>query len=102
MARALEALGEIDGPMSVEVIHRLVDMPAVTEPLGVAEAAELLDLSPHTLRYYERIGLVTVPRDSVGNRVYDDAAVRRLVFLSRMRLSGMAISDLQHLSLIHI
>ena len=96
MARALEALGEIDGPMSVEVIHRLVDTPAVTEPLGVAEAAELLDVSPHTLRYYERIGLVTVPRDSVGNRVYDDAAVRRLVFLSRMRLSGMAIRDLQH------
>jgi phage FluMu protein gp41 len=25
MSRALAALGEIDGPMSVEVIHRLVD-----------------------------------------------------------------------------
>lgn len=96
MAKALAALGEVDGPLSVEVIHSLVDAPSIEEPLSVAEAADLLDMSPHTLRYYERIGLVTVPRDGVGNRIYDDAAIRRLVFLSRMRLSGMAVRDLQH------
>ena len=56
----------------------------------------MLDVSAHTLRYYERIGLVTVPRDGAGNRVYDDETMRRLVFLTRMRLSGMAIRDLQH------
>ena len=96
MAKALAALGEVDGPLSVEVIHSLVDALSIEEPLSVAEAADLLDMSPHTLRYYERIGLVTVPRDGVGNRIYDDAAIRRPVFLSRMRLSGMAVRDLQH------
>ena len=54
------------------------------------------DVSAHTLRYYERIGLVDVPRDASGNRHYDADAVRRLAFLTRMRLSGMAIRDLQH------
>jgi DNA-binding transcriptional MerR regulator len=96
MSRALRTLGEVDGPMSVEVIHQLVDVTGVEEPMTIAEVADLLDLSPHTLRYYERIGLIEVGRDSGGHRVYEPAAVRRLVFLTRMRLSGMAIRDLQH------
>lgn len=96
MARALAALDELDGPMSVEVIHRLTELPALDSPLTVAEVADLLDTSPHSLRYYERIGLVCVPRDGAGQRAYDADAVRRLVFITRMRLSGMPIRDLQH------
>ncbi|WP_040509434.1 MerR family transcriptional regulator [Gordonia soli] len=96
MEKALAALGEVDGPLSVEVIHKLVDAEDYDTPMGVAELADLLDVSPHTLRYYERIGLITVARDSHGARSYDADAVRRLVFLTRMRLSGMAIRDLQH------
>ncbi len=41
------------------------------------------------------MGLVRVARDSGGHRVYDAGAVRRLVFLTRMRLSGMAVRDLR-------
>jgi DNA-binding transcriptional MerR regulator len=96
MTKALAALGEADGPLSVEVIHRLVDTGDVTAPMSIAEVADLLDISPHTLRYYERAGLVEVDRDSSGHRVYRPEVVRRLVFLTRMRLSGMAIRDLQH------
>ena len=96
MRKALDALSGLDGPMSIEVIHSLVDIDEVTEPLGVAAAAEMLDVSPHTLRYYERIGLVEVDRDAAGNRIYDAKAMSRLIFLTRMRLSGMAIRDLTH------
>jgi DNA-binding transcriptional MerR regulator len=95
MIRALETLGD-DGPMSVEVIHRLTDLADVPESMMIAEVADLLHISPHTLRYYERAGLVEVARDSNGHRVYDAEAVRRLVFLTRMRLSGMPMRDLQH------
>lgn len=96
MARALATLGEVDGPLSVGTICELVALPEITEPLSIAEAADALAVSTHTLRYYERSGLVTVPRDPGGNRIYDTATIRRLVFISRMRLSGMAIRDLQH------
>ncbi|MBD1320042.1 MerR family transcriptional regulator [Gordonia hankookensis] len=96
MEKALAALGEQDGPLSVEVIHQLVEVDEADGVRTIAEAADLLGVSAHTLRYYERIGLVDVPRDGVGNRTYDAAAIRRLVFLTRMRLSGMAIRDLQH------
>ncbi|MEU5870802.1 MerR family transcriptional regulator [Glycomyces sp. NPDC047369] len=95
LTRALASLGD-DGPVSVEAIRGLTDPAAVPESMTIAEAADLLDVSAHTLRYYERAGLVEVSRDSLGHRVYDAAAVRRLVFLTRMRLSGMPMRDLQH------
>jgi DNA-binding transcriptional MerR regulator len=96
MSKVLASLGEADGPLSVELIHRLADAHDVGEPMTIAEVADLLDLSPHTLRYYERAGLVTVDRDGSGHRSYQPESVRRLVFLTRMRLSGMAMRDLQH------
>ena len=61
----------------------------------IATTADRLGVSAHTLRYYERIGLVRVDRDALGHRHYDTAAVRRLVFLTRMRTSGMPIRDLR-------
>ena len=61
----------------------------------IATTADRLGVSAHTLRYYERIGLVRVERDPSGRRRYDAASVRRLVFLTRMRTSGMSIRDLQ-------
>ncbi len=63
---------------------------------SIGELAEQVGMSTDTLRYYERAGLVDVDRDSSGHRIYRPEAVRRLVFLTRMRLSGMAIRDLQH------
>jgi DNA-binding transcriptional MerR regulator len=95
MARALGTLGD-DGLVSVEAIHRLADLTDIPESMMIVEVADLLDVSPHTLRYYERAGLVDVARDSNGHRVYDADAVRRLVFITRMRLSGMPMRDLQH------
>ena len=61
----------------------------------IATTADRLGVSAHTLRYYERIGLVRVERDPSGRRRYDAAGVRRLVFLTRMRTSGMPIRDLR-------
>lgn len=61
----------------------------------IATTARHLGVSAHALRYYERIGLVRVGRSGSGHRRYDAAAVRRLVFLTRMRTSGMPIRDLR-------
>ena len=61
----------------------------------IATTAAHLGGSAHTLRYYERIGLVRVGRDAFGHRRYDAVALRRLVFLTRMRTSGMPIRDLR-------
>ena len=43
----------------------LLELPEdLPEQLSIAEAAELTGLTAHTLRYYERIGLVDVRRDA--------------------------------------
>jgi DNA-binding transcriptional MerR regulator len=60
--------------------------------LSIAEAARDRRLSPHTLRYYERAGLLdAVPRDGGGRRRYTEADLDRVLFLQRMRRTGMPI-----------
>ncbi|MGO2034976.1 MAG: MerR family transcriptional regulator [Brevibacterium sp.] len=68
--------------------------PAVDAALSVSEVSELLGITAHTARYYERAGLLTVGRSQSGHRVYDPRTVERLDFLVRMRSSGMGISEL--------
>ena len=83
---------------TVASVHALVDDSVIdpdTEPLGVAEAARLLGLSPHTLRYYDQEGLIRPARNASGYRGYSAADLHRLIFLTRMRVSGMTIADLR-------
>ncbi|HXT88438.1 MAG TPA: MerR family transcriptional regulator [Trebonia sp.] len=92
-----EGAGEIAGDI-VAAVHALVDDSVIdpdAEQLGIAEAARLLGLSPHTLRYYEQEGLVRPARNASGYRGYSAADLRRLVFLTRMRVSGMPMADLR-------
>jgi DNA-binding transcriptional MerR regulator len=63
--------------------------------LSIAEVASLTGLTAHTLRYYERIGLLSVPRDATGRRVYTQEELNRVVFITRLRLTAMPIRDIQ-------
>jgi DNA-binding transcriptional MerR regulator len=64
--------------------------------LSIAEAARDRRLSPHTLRYYERAGLLdAVSRDGGGRRRYTEADLDRVLFLQRMRRTGMPIRVLR-------
>lgn len=92
---ALRLAVDPPGGVNVEDLRELVRDDHAVE-WDIATTAEHLGVSAHTLRYYERAGLVTVGRDELGHRKYDPAAVRRLVFITRMRVSGMSIADLRH------
>jgi DNA-binding transcriptional MerR regulator len=63
--------------------------------LTIAEVAERTGVGAHTLRYYDRIGLVDPGRDDAGRRIYGPAEVGRVVFISYLRAAGMPIADLQ-------
>lgn len=61
-----------------------------------AEAVELTGFSIHTLRYYERIGLLgDVSRTSGGRRVFSDDDLGWLDVLRCLRDTGMPISQLR-------
>lgn len=65
--------------------------------LTVQQVAKRTGLSEHTLRYYERIGLITpVHRASNGHRRYTENDVRWITFVKRLRSAGMSISTTQH------
>lgn len=81
---------------TLDRLHRqdaAVPEPGVT--LTIAEMAERTGLTAHTLRYYERIGLLEIARDAAGHRVYSADDFGRIVFLNRLRTAGMPIRELQ-------
>ena len=59
------------------------------------ETAEKCGLSQHTLRWYERIGLLDpVARTTDGRRRYSDADLDWILLLSRLRATGMPVRDM--------
>lgn len=63
--------------------------------MTIAEVSKKYNLTPDTLRYYERIGLVSnVPRNANGIRNYDEKTCRRIEFIKCMREAGVEIEIL--------
>ena len=64
--------------------------------LTIQQVAALTQLSTHTLRYYERIGLLTqVSRASSGHRRYSKKDIAWINFLTKLRATGMPIVKMQ-------
>jgi DNA-binding transcriptional MerR regulator len=65
--------------------------------LTIAEAAEQTGLTVHTLRYYERDGLMlrAVERAPSGHRRYSEQDVTWIRLITRLRATGMPIRDVR-------
>jgi DNA-binding transcriptional MerR regulator len=62
---------------------------------SIGEASELSGLTRDTLRWYERIGLLSsVGRDHAGKRRFSDRDLNWLALVSRLRLTGMTVADM--------
>jgi DNA-binding transcriptional MerR regulator len=85
------------GPVDEAAVGVATQAPPVEAPLAlsIADVAERTGVTAHTLRYYERIGLLSVPRDEAGRRVYTDAELARVVFITRLRMTAMPIRKIQ-------
>lgn len=72
-------------------------MTLLHEGLSISDAAAATGLSTHTLRYYERAGLMLTPVDraSSTHRRYRPADVAWVQFLTRLRSTGMPISTMR-------
>ena len=69
-------------------------MTTTDQRLAISEVAEATGLSTHALRYYERAGLMLEPVDraSSSHRRYSERDVTWVVFLTRLRATGMPIA----------
>lgn len=63
--------------------------------MKISELAKRTGLSAHTIRYYERIGLLPfADRDAGGQRDYDEAILVWIGFLKRLKTTGMPIREM--------
>ena len=64
--------------------------------LTISDAARASGVSAHTLRYYERAGLLDpVDRAASGHRRYAEEDLVRIQFLTKLRSTGMPIRQIR-------
>jgi DNA-binding transcriptional MerR regulator len=75
---------------------------AATE-LTVAEAAQAAGVSAHTLRYYERAGLLApIERNGSGHRRFTPEDVEWVIVCTKLRATGMPIRMIRaYAALVH-
>lgn len=69
------------------------DLPDVAD-LTIGQAAAMIGIEATTVRYYEDEGLLSIPRRGNGHRRFDRDALGELLFVHRMRLSGLPVRDI--------
>jgi DNA-binding transcriptional MerR regulator len=71
--------------------------------MTIAEVAKKYGLTPDTLRYYERVGLLPkVVRTASGIRDYSDEDCRWVDYIKFMRLAGVSVETLvEYVTLFH-
>jgi DNA-binding transcriptional MerR regulator len=63
---------------------------------SISEAAAKTGLSQHTLRWYERIGLLdAINRTGVGRRRFSEKDLDWLSLLAKLRETGMPVREMQ-------
>jgi DNA-binding transcriptional MerR regulator len=64
----------------------------------IGQLANLVAVSPRTIRYYEEIGLLnSIRRLEGGKRVYTDQDYQRLKFIKRLKHLGLTLAEMQEL-----
>jgi DNA-binding transcriptional MerR regulator len=71
--------------------------PGSQAGVSIAEAARLTGVSVHTLRYYERAGLVVTPvdRNHSGRRRYQREDLKWIKICTKLRATGMPIRSIR-------
>ncbi|MEV4439131.1 MerR family transcriptional regulator [Streptomyces sp. NPDC049577] len=88
---------EVPKPARVcqELDRQRVRRPEGRDRYTISEVAAYAGLSAHTLRWYERIGLMPhVDRSHTGQRRYTDRDLDWLDLVGRLRLTGMPVADM--------
>ncbi len=68
-------------------------------PYTIKQAAELTNLTPVTLRYYDKQGLLPfMERKESGYRMFSDGDIAMLRVIECLKKSGMSIKDIRQFS----
>ena len=70
-------------------------MEAIKLTYSIGEFSKIVGVSEHTLRYYEKEGLIKVNRDENNVRVYSDKDKLWVETLLHLKKSGMSLKDMK-------
>ncbi len=66
--------------------------------MRIGQLARSVGVNVETVRYYQRIGLIELPRKPYGGvRSYDNEYLRRLLFIRRAQRLGFSLADVRAL-----
>lgn len=65
--------------------------------ITIARLAEAADVGVETVRYYQRRGLMPVPRAAGAVRTYDENHIDRLIFIRRAQSAGFTLEEIGEL-----
>ena len=78
--------------MRAIMVRSLKPMAIADASLSISDAAPVTGLTAHTLRYYERAGLMMdVDRAVAGHRRYSEADLGWIELITKLRATGMPI-----------
>jgi MerR family transcriptional regulator, mercuric resistance operon regulatory protein len=64
----------------------------------ISELAEKCGVNKETIRYYERVGLLSEPsRTNAGYRMFSEGSVNRIKFIKRMQDLGFTLAEIAKL-----
>ena len=71
--------------------------------LTIGQLAGMSKVSVHTLRYYERQGLIPLPpRKPSGYRVYKEETVKRVLFIKNAQRLGFSLNEISELLMLRV
>ena len=74
-------------------------MEAVILTYSIGEFSKIVGLSGHTLRFYEKEGLIKVNRDENNVRVYSDENKLWIESLLHLKNTGMSLKDMKRFAM---
>lgn len=70
--------------------------------ISIGALAQKAGVATETLRYYERLGLISPKRRTAANyRVYDTATTHRLTFIRQAQSLGFSLTEISELLSLH-
>ena len=65
--------------------------------LTIGKLAKHCDMNVETIRYYQRIGLLRVPKSTTAYRYYNEQDIETLSFIQKAKDAGLQLSEIQEL-----
>jgi len=67
---------------------------------SIGQFADISQMNIDTLRYYEKEQLIVVSRDASGRRRYTEEDFQWILFIKRLKETGMPIKDIRRYALL--